>query len=150
MKRLFAMIVVVLGTIAMGFAQQTQTVDFGSLDPDSKAVFMSAAKAHPYGQTVKVEADRVLAIYTVTNVPSRSGRKMTQYLYILEVNGGQKQAVLLTDRPKKDECVCCWLSQCGGHQGDDPKFEEKKSSGENHIISTSYTPTDDDDDIVIE
>jgi hypothetical protein len=146
MKKLFILVVAVMATFGLN-AQEIQTVDFGSLDPDSKATFQAAAKAHPYGQLIKAEADQVLAIYEVTNVPSRSGKVETQYLYVLEKDG-QRRAILLTDKPSKTECVLCWLSQCGGHQGDDPIFEEKQSSGETHIISDS--PVNGDEDLVIE
>jgi len=153
MKKFFTLLVVAISCITMGFAQTTfQPVSFRNLDPDSKAVFQQTAKAHPYGQILKVEAEEILAAYEVTDVPSRSGRVETQYLIIFKDVNGQKRSILSTTRPNKDECLKCWISQCGYTTGSGPEFQQKEGTGENHEIP-STTPTvsnDVDDDIVIE
>jgi PBP1b-binding outer membrane lipoprotein LpoB len=121
---------------------KVQTVSYNQLSPAQKARLSEFARKASYGTLIKTDLDgcTITSVTTVKDVPSRSGRKMTQYVVIYIDKSGQKQGIIMTDNPIVNEgCTPCYI-KCmvatpGYHQGDDEAIPNKPKSGENHQIS---------------
>ena len=126
---------------------KVQTVDYSRLSADQRAKLSSFAKKASYGSLVKADLTdcNITSVTKVTNVPSRSGRKMTQYVVIYIDKNGQKEGIITTDNPLVNGgCTPCYI-KCmvatpGYHQGDDNDIPKKPKTGENHQISQDWWP----------
>ena len=124
---------------------KVQTVDYSRLSADQRAKLSSFAKKASYGSLVKADLTdcNITSVTKVTNVPSRSGRKMTQYVVIYIDKNGQKEGIITTDNPLVNGgCTPCYI-KCmvatpGYHQGDDNDIPKKPKTGENHQISQDW------------
>ncbi|MCK9466727.1 MAG: hypothetical protein M0P94_00120 [Candidatus Absconditabacterales bacterium] len=139
MKKLFFFIFAAMA--ASGFSQVTFIeIKYDSLDVTSRKLFSQYGVANPYGETIKIEADSVIAIYKITDI--KKSRKMVvdstgtkapeyvdQFMTIFEKDG-QIQAFVSLDDPMRDggsqSAISTLLSQEGLKQGDDEFDSPKK------------------------
>lgn len=122
-----------------------QTVSYNQLSPTQKARLSEFARKASYGTLIKTDLDgcTITSVTTVKGIPSRSGRKMTQFVVIYLDQNGQKQGLIMTDNPLVNGgCTPCYI-KCmvatpGYHQGDDEAIPQKPKTGENHKISQEW------------
>ena len=122
-----------------------QTVSYNQLSPAQKARLSEFARKASYGTLITTDLTgcTITSVTTVTNVPSRSGRRMTQYVVMYLDQSGQKHGIIMTDNPLVNGgCTPCYI-KCmvatpGYHQGDDEAIPNKPKSGESHQISQEW------------
>lgn len=113
---------------------------WATLGPQTRAEINEMAKKSPFGTTV-VAADiaTVRSVTTITGVPSRSGRTMTEYVIVYWDQNGEEHGILTYDNPlASPECPECYIkcvaTSPGFHQGDDEDIPNQPTTGENHRI----------------
>ena len=121
------------------------TVDYATLSSSEKAKFNTFARQAAYGSLIQKDLTgcTITSVTTVKNVPSRSGRKMTQYVVIYITPNGEKNGLVMTENPLvQGGCtpcyIKCFVATPGYHQGDDDEIPQKGKSGENHQISQEW------------
>lgn len=115
------------------------TIDYNRLTPVDRAKFNEYAREAKYGSLIKknLTGCTITSITTVKEVPSRSGKKMTQYVVIYLDQDGEKQGLLMIDNPIKGCQPCyikCMVNDPGYHQGDDVSLPVIQGEGESHNI----------------
>lgn len=124
---------------------KVQTVNYSQLSPEQKAKLSEFARMASYGSLITTDLTdcTITSVTTVTNVPSRSGKRMTQYVVMYLDKNGDKHGIIMTDNPLVNGgCTPCYI-KCmvatpGYHQGDDSAIPQKPKSGENHQISRDW------------
>ena len=124
---------------------KVQTVSYNQLSPAQKSRLNEFARQAAYGSLVKADLTdcNITSVTMVTNVPSRSGRKMTQYVVMYIDQSGEKHGIIMMDNPLVNGgCTPCYI-KCmvatpGYHQGDDEAIPQKPKTGENHQISQEW------------
>ena len=121
------------------------TVDYSTLSASERAKFSAFANQAAYGTLIKKDLTgcTITSVTTVKNVPSRSGRKMTQYVVIYITPNGEKCGMVMTENPLvQGGCtpcyIKCFVATPGYHQGDDDEIPQKPKTGENHQISQEW------------
>jgi hypothetical protein len=121
------------------------TVSYSQLSPSDREKFNTFARQAAYGTLIQKDLTgcTIKSVTTVRGVPSRSGRRMTQYVVIYLDENGEKQGLLMTDNPLvQGGCtpcyVRCMIATPGYHQGDDTDIPNKPKTGENHQISQDW------------
>lgn len=121
------------------------TVNYSQLTPTDREKFNNFARQAAYGTLIKKDLTgcTITSVTTVKGVPSRSGRKMTQFVVMYIDQNGEKQGFVTTDNPiVQGGCTPCYI-KClvatpGYHQGDDDAIPQKPKSGENHTIPQEW------------
>ncbi len=101
MKKLFFVFAILAMTV-MGYSQipaVSKTVAWENFSTDTlyKDIYTEAlafANAGPKGQVVDLDIVNVSEVWDITDVPSRSGIKETQELFVYETNGEIKYALV--------------------------------------------------------
>jgi len=121
------------------------TVSYSQLSPTDREKFNTFARQASYGTLIQKDLTgcTITSVTTVRGVPSRSGKRMTQYVVMYLDQAGEKQGIIMTENPLvKGGCTPCYI-KClvatpGYHQGDDRDIPQKPKSGENHQISQDW------------
>ena len=140
MKKAIFLFVFFAAIAASGFGQEFIEISYDSLDISSRKLFSQYGVANPYGKTIKIEADSILAVYKITRIPK--SRKMIadsagvkvpevrdQFMTIFEKDGQTQAFVSLDDPRLKGDTqvdISTFLSQEGLRQGDDEFDSPKK------------------------
>ena len=126
-------------------AIKQMTVSYSQLAPSDREKFNTFARQASYGTLIQKDLTGciITSVTTVKGVPSRSGKRMTQYVVIYLDPNGEKQGIIMTDNPLvKGGCtpcyVKCMVATPGYHQGDDTDIPKKPKTGENHQISQEW------------
>lgn len=121
------------------------TVSYSQLTSADREKFNTFARQAAYGTLIKKDLTgcTITSVTTVKGVPSRSGKKMTQYVVIYLDQNGEKQGIVMTENPLvQGGCtpcyVKCFVATPGYHQGDDDAIPQKRKSGENHTIPQNW------------
>ncbi len=142
-----------IAAVSWGQTVNFTEVSYDSLDVASQKLFSKYGSIHPYGETIKIDADSIIMVYKVTGIPK--SRKMVvdstgtkkpeypdQFMTIYNKNG-QNQAMVSLDDPRingdDSASISALLSQTGLRQGDDefdPPFEETKQ--QNYLLREEW------------
>lgn len=133
MKKIVFLIIVAMAAVSSFGQVSFVEICYDSLDVESKKLFSKYGSIHPYGETIKIESDSIIAIYKIIGIPK--SRKMVvdstgvtkpeypdQFMTIYSKNG-QNQAIVSLDDPRTNgdgsASISALLSQTGLRQGDD-------------------------------
>ena len=128
-------------------------VSYDSLDVASQKLFSKYGSIHPYGETIKIEADSIIAIYKIVGIPKSrrmvadsTGTKKPecpdQFMTIYNKNG-QNQAMVSLDDPREKgdthSAISTFLTTEGVRQGDD-EFSSpiKETTQKNYLLREEW------------
>lgn len=153
MKKLFVFFVFA-AIAAVSFGQVAFTeVAFDSLDVASQKLFSQYGVVNPYGETIKVESDSIVAIFKITGI--KKSRKMVadtagvktpeapdQFMTIY-IKGGKTMAFVSLDDPTINgndaATISALMGGTGLKQGDDEFDTPKKvSTQEPYLIHPDW------------
>lgn len=128
-------------------------IRYDSLDVESKKLFSKYGSTNPYGETIKIESDSIIAIYKITGIPK--SRKMIvdsagtkkpecpdQFMTIF-FKGEKTQAMVSLDDPREKgdthSAISTFLTTEGVRQGDD-EFESlvKETKQKNYLLREEW------------
>lgn len=122
-----------IAAVSWGQTVNFTEVSYDSLDVASQELFSKYGSIHPYGETIKIEADSIIAIYKIVGIPKSrrmvadsTGTKKPEYpdqFMTIYNKNGQNQAMVSLDDPRTNgddsASISALLSQTGLRQGDD-------------------------------
>jgi hypothetical protein len=153
-KIVFLLALVAFAAVSFGQSVNCYEVPYDSLDIESKKLFSKYGSRHPYGETIKIEADSIIAIYKIVGIPKSrrmvadsTGVTKPEYpdqFLILYKKGGKNHAIVSLDDPCKNNndqaSISALLSQTGVRQGDDefPESAPTRNSQKNYLLRKEW------------